>query len=439
LGDLSTPSLMADTEKRSRNPSSILAAIGATWALLLGIGLLNLGDGLQATLLGVRASIEAFPTTATGLLMSAFYVGFLIGSLFAPRSVERVGHIRVFGALASLASAAALIYSLFVTPLAWALLRFVSGVCFAGLYIVAESWLNDSATNQTRGQLLSVYMLVTFGGIAVGQLLLNVAHPSGYQLFILTSVLISAALVPLLLSAGGAPSFVQPAALSLRELYKLSPLGVVATALSGMSSAILFSMGPVYAQRIGLSVRDISFFMTAAVVGCLVLQWPIGHLSDRFDRRRVLTGVTFLATLAAAIAIPAATQSTGALLLAIGCFGGLALPMYALAIAHANDFLEPREMVAASSALVLASGIGAVLGPVSASAVMEVFGERAFWWSLICIHLLVGFFALYRMLRRSAKPLTDQGEYHPLSARASKVAVDWTHEAEHEDTPADPS
>ncbi|MDH3715595.1 MAG: MFS transporter [Gammaproteobacteria bacterium] len=426
---------MPDIDTRNHNPSSIAAALGATWALLLGIGLLNLGDGLQATLLGVRAALESFPTTATGLLMSAFYIGFLAGSLFAPRSVERVGHIRVFGALASLASAAALIYSVFVTPWAWAVLRFVSGVCFAGLYIVAESWLNDRASNETRGQLLSVYMLVTFGGIAVGQLLLNVAHPGGYQLFILTSVLISVALVPLLLSAGGAPSFAQPAALSLRALYKLSPLGVLATALSGMSSAIFFSMGPVYAQGIGLSVRDISFFMTAAVLGCLVLQWPVGRLSDRLDRRRVLTGVTFLAALAAAVAIPAAVVSRDILLLAIACFGGLALPMYALAIAHANDSLEPEELVAASSGLVLASGVGAVLGPVSASAIMEVFGAQGFWWSLAAIHAFVGVFALYRMLRRSAKPLTDQGEFHPVSSRASMVAVEWTHDTEHGDEP----
>ncbi len=410
-------------------PVSVLAAIGAVWALLLGIALLNLGDGLQATLLGVRAALERFPTPATGLLMSAFYVGFLVGSLATARTVERVGHIRVFGALASLASAAALVYSVFVTPSAWALLRFVSGVCFAGLYIVAESWLNDRASNETRGQLLSIYMLVTYGGIAAGQLLLNVAHPSGYQLFILTSVLISVALVPLLLSAGDAPGFEHATPLKARALYRLSPLGVVATALSGMSSAILFSMGPVYAEGIGLSVRDISYFMTAAVVGCLLLQWPVGRLSDRFDRRRVLACVTFLAALAAAVAVPAASASNAALLVAVACFGGLALPMYALAIAHANDFLEPGEMIAASGALVLASGVGAVLGPVSASALMQTTGANGFWWSLAAIHAFIGAFALYRMLRRAAKPLTDQGDYHPVAAHASAVAVDWTLES----------
>ena len=250
-------------------------AVGATWVLLLGLTLLNLGDGLQATLLGVRASLEKFPTTATGILMSAFYVGFLVGSILTPGLVAKVGHVRVFGALASLASAAILIHALFVSPWTWSALRLISGFCFAGLYIVAESWLNERATNETRGQLLSIYMLVSYGGLALGQLLLNLADPTGHVLFVLVSVLISLALVPLLLSAGQAPDFTSTATLRLRDLYRLSPLGVIGTAAAGMSAAILFSMGPVYGEAIGLSVRDISFLMTAAVVGCVVLQWPI--------------------------------------------------------------------------------------------------------------------------------------------------------------------
>ncbi len=185
-----------------------------------------------------------------------------------------------------------------------------------------------------------------------------------------------------------------------------------------------------YAESIGLSVRDISYFMTAAVVGCLILQWPVGHLSDRFDRRRVLTVVTLLAAVAAAAAVPASAVSNLALLSIAVAFGGLALPMYALAIAHANDFLAPDEMVAASGGLVLASGVGAVVGPVSASALMELFGANGFWWGLVAIHVFIGLFALYRMLRRAAKPLDDQGDYHPVSARASAVAVDWTHDSD---------
>lgn len=231
-----------------------------------------LGDGLQSTLLGVRASLEGFPTAVTGLIMSTFYLGFLGGAVYAPRFVERVGHIRVFGALASLASAAVLIHGIIVTPVAWSLLRLLSGFCLAGLYIVAESWLNDRATNRTRGQLLSIYMVVTYAGVAGGQLLLNAADPQGLQLFILTSVLISVALVPLLLSAGPAPKFSRQSPLSLRALYTISPLGVVGAFATGMASGALFGFGPVYAESSGLSVSQISFFMTAALLGCTVFQ-----------------------------------------------------------------------------------------------------------------------------------------------------------------------
>lgn len=417
-------------QQPSVSSTPLRAAIAATWVLLAGLALLNLGDGLQATLLGVRASLESFETTATGLLMSAFYVGFLGGSILTPRLVAKVGHIRVFGALASVASAAALIHAIFVSPVAWSGLRLVSGFCFAGLYIVAESWLNERATNQTRGQLLSIYMLVTYGGLAVGQLFLNLADPLGTELFILISVLISLALVPLLLSAREAPGFTAPAKLGLRDLYRLSPLGVVGTAAAGMSAAILFSMGPVFAEAMGLSVPQISFWMTAAVLGCVVLQWPIGSLSDRFDRRRVLTVVTFLGAMAPVAMVDAGPDRLWLMLLCIGLFGGLSLPMYALAVAHANDYLEPDEMVAASGGLVLVGGIGAVLGPASTAAIMTWLGPEGFLYSLATVHVAVGLFALYRMTRRPAKAAEDQGDYQPVRPQASVIALDWAHESE---------
>ncbi len=391
------------------------SVVASSWALFLGFAILMLGDGLQGTLLAVRASLEAFPTAATGAIMSTFYVGFLGGSLTAPRIVERVGHIRTFAALASLASAAILIHSLFVTPLTWAALRLFSGFCFAGLYVVTESWLNDRATNQTRGQLLSIYMLITYLGVGAGQLLLNLADPREHALFILTSVLISVAVVPLLLSARPAPSFETVSRVSLRQLYRISPLGVVGAAGTGMATAAFFGMGPVYAQSIGLSVARISLFMSAAIAGCLLLQWPIGHHSDRLDRRGVLTVVTALAAAAAVLAIPAARESSLWLLVLVAVFGGLSLPMYALCIAHANDFLEPEQMVAASGALVLASGVGAILGPVSASAVMTWFGADGFFWCLAVIHALLGLFAIYRMARRHARPIAEQSPFAPAA------------------------
>lgn len=401
--------------------------------LLLGFGILMLGDGLQSTLLGVRASLEGFPTTVTGLIMSTFYVGFLAGALYAPRFVERVGHIRVFGALASLASASVLIHGIIVTPLAWSLLRLVSGFCLAGLYVVAESWLNDRASNRTRGQLLSIYMVVTYLGYAGGQLLLNAADPKGLELFILTSVLISFALVPLLLSAGPAPKFAAQATLGLGRLYRISPLGVMGCVATGMASAALFGFGPVYAENSGLTVAQISLFMTAMLVGCTVLQWPVGRLSDALDRRLVITVVTFLAAAAAIAAVPVSAMSTWSLLLLAAVLGGLSIPLYSLCIAHANDYLEPEQMVAASSGLVLASGVGAILGPITASLSMSLLGPNGFFWWLAVIHLAMGLFAVVRMIKRPARPLADQHHYAPSTPHGSQVALEAAQHVMYED------
>lgn len=384
-----------------------------------------LGDGLQATLLGVRASLEQFPTAVTGVVMSAFYFGLLVGAIYTPRIIDRVGHVRVFGALASIASSAILLHSLFVTPLVWGALRLVSGVCFAGLYVVTESWLNDRASNETRGQLLSLYMIVTYLGVAGGQLLLNLADPNGFALFIISSVLISIALVPLLLSAGPEPRFGKLQVIGMRELLSISPLGVVGTITAGMAMGALFGIGPVYAEQSGLGIRDISLFMTAPVVGCLLLQWPVGHLSDRFDRRAVISAVTWTAGLLPVLAL-AAAGSTWWLIALMTVFGGLSLPMYAICIAHANDFLEPEQMVAASGGLVLAGGAGAVLGPLAASFTMTLIGPAGFLWSLGGCHLALGLFASYRMIRRRPLAATEPSHYTPATPRASRIALALT-------------
>ena len=232
----------------------MLSILRSTWALMLGIGLLMLGHGLQGTLLGLRANMEGFPSAVTGVVMSGYYIGLLIGSLRVPTLVARVGHVRVFGALLSLGSTTILFQALFVEPVAWFLMRLLTGYCFAGAFIVAESWLNGSATNETRGRLLSLYMVVQMGGMAAGQFLLNLADPRGFDLFILVSVLISIAAVPMLLTAVAAPTVTSPRDIGLLELYRLSPLGVVGIAGVGIANSGLFSMGPVYATQEGLSI-----------------------------------------------------------------------------------------------------------------------------------------------------------------------------------------
>ncbi|MGI9319621.1 MAG: MFS transporter [bacterium] len=406
------------------NQSSLGSAVWSTWALLLGFGILMLGDGLQGTLLAVRADQEGYSTTITGLIMSSFYVGFLSGSILTPRIMLQVGHIRVFAALAAMASAAILVHAVFLHVSVWIGLRLISGFCFAGLYVVAESWLNDRATNETRGKLLSLYMVVTYVGVGLGQLLLNLADPQGYPLFVLTSVLISIAVVPLLLSASASPSFEESVHIKLKELYRLSPLGVFGMFIEGFVTATFFAFGPVYAQRLGLSLKEISYFMAAAMVGTVILQWPIGALSDRFDRRLILTVVVLLTALAALACIPLSKESIPILLLAVAVFAGLALPLYSLCLAHTNDHLEPAQMIAASGTLVLISGLGAVLGPLLVATIMDNFGNQSFFWSISVAYLITGLFALYRMTQRPTTPLDKQGAVTPAAVHPSSAAIE---------------
>jgi MFS family permease len=400
----------------------MVAAVASSWALFLGIALMMLGNGLQGSLLGIRASLEGFPTTVTGILMSGYYAGFLVGSVLAPKLVARVGHVRVFAALASLASSAILVHVLWIDPASWTLIRLVSGFCYAGLYVVVESWLNDQASNETRGQLLSAYMVVVLGGAAGGQILLNVADPSGAKLFILVSILISLALIPLLLSTGRTPPFEAPSPVGIRQLYRVSPTGVVGYFGTVMANGAYFGMGAVYGREIGLSIRDISVFMSLILLGGMFLQWPIGRLSDAWDRRQVLTGVTFLAAVLAVLASLAAGRSLLGLFALTALFGGTSLPMYSLCIAYTNDYLERDQMVQASGTLVLIGGIGAVFGPTTAAIAMQSFGAAGFFWWLAVIHAVIGVFALYRMTRRAALPRAAQGSYVAVAPRVTQVA-----------------
>lgn len=421
----------------SRRPASFGAALASSWAILLGFGILMLGDGLQGTLLAVRADLEGFSATQTGLVMSTFYAGFLLGSILTPRITMKVGHVRVFAAFAALSSAAILVHALVISVPAWMAMRLLSGFCFAGLYIVAESWLNDRVSNESRGTLLSLYMVVTYVGVGAGQLLLNLADPTQFQLFILVSILISIAVVPLLLSAGSPPAFRDSVSLGLLQLFRLTPLGLVSMFAVGLVTATFFALGPVYAQRIGLSIRDTSYFMAAAVTGTVLLQGPIGALSDRFDRRKVLTLVTIMSALGALICIPAGQISRDLLLFAVALFGGFAFPLYSVCIAYTNDHLEPKQMIAASGALVLVSGLGAIAGPLLFAMIMDRFGNHALFWSIAAVHALTGLFALYRMLRRRPVPLARQWPSTPTAVHPSGSAIESVQQYTSEETDFD--
>jgi MFS family permease len=403
----------------------MLKTVASNWALLLGIACLVLGHGLQNTLLGVRASLEGFPTSITGLIMAGYSIGFLVSAVVTPKLVANVGHVRVFAAYTALASSAILAHSILVEPVAWFFLRFVTGVCISGAYVISESWLNRAATNENRGSLLSIYMVVQLSAWAGGQLLLNLADPSGFELFITVSVLISIAVVPLLLTASPAPAIAPVRRFGLLELYRSSPLGFIGMIATGLSQGAFFGLGAVFAGAAGLGLAEISYFMALAIVGGVLLQWPIGRLSDKLDRRRVLTGTTIVAGLATLVV---ALVGTGDFRLVTGAFfvyGGMCLPMYALCIAHTNDNLAADDMVAASGTLVLIVGIGMVLGPPLAAVAMDFQGPKGFALFFAIVHLGLGAFALWRMTRRAAVPMEAQGQhiYAPQPSPVSSALV----------------
>jgi MFS family permease len=342
--------------------------------------------------------------------------------------VANVGHVRVFAALTAVASSSILAHSIFVEPISWFALRFVTGFCISGAYVICESWLNKAATNENRGSLLSVYMLVQLTAWAAGQLLLNVADPAGFRLFIVVSVLLSIAVVPMLLTASPAPAIAAARRFGLLDLYKTSPLGFVGMVGVGLSQSAFFGMGAVFAGTAGLDLAEISLFMALTIVGGVIMQWPIGRLSDRLDRRKVLTGTTIVAGVATGAIGLLGTGNFPLVAAAFLIYGGMCLPMYALCIAHTNDYLNPDDMVAASGSLVLVVGSGMVLGPLLAAAAMDLQGPAGFALFLAIVHLGVGAFALFRMTRRGSVPMAEQGQ-HIYVPQPSPVASALAQEA----------
>jgi MFS family permease len=320
------------------------------------MGVLMLGAGLQSTLLGLRATLEGFPTPVTGFILSCYYVGYLLGTAAAPRMMRQIGHIRVFAALAAVASAIILVQGIFVQAAVWSVTRLMSGVCFAGIYVVAESWLNDRASQTNRGRLLAVYMLVLYIGLGAAQFLIIVASPSTAMPFMLVSVLISLSMVPIAVSAQQLPQPALPKKVSYAELYRNSPLGVVGVSISGMISAIIFSMGPVYARLRGLGSSGIATFMAVSILAAVLTQYPVGRLSDRTDRRTVIAGVCTVGTIVAGSIVAFGNMPHALFLLLSAIFSGFALTLYSLSVSHVNDKLEPAQMVNASSALLRLNG-----------------------------------------------------------------------------------
>lgn len=408
----------------------MLTVLRNSWALLLGVMLLMLGNGIQGTLLGIRGKIEGFSAVEMSYVMSAYSAGFLLGSRFAPDMIRRVGHVRVFAALGSLISAILILFPIAPDWMAWAAMRAVIGFSFAGVYITAESWLNASASNETRGQALSAYMICQMIGIIAAQGLMNLRDPGGFDLFVISSILVSVAFTPILLSASPAPSFERITPLPIQHLFRTSPLGCVGLFLLGGVFSALFGMASVWGSEIGLSVKNISIFIGSIYLGGLVLQYPIGWVSDRQDRRNL---IMVLSAAGAVVAFAGMILPWSMIFLASIAFfaGGIANPLYSLMVAYVNDYLESDQMAGASAGLLFIYGLGSIGGPLITGWLMALVGPSGFFLFIALLFTATALYALYRMSRGRVRLFRRR--FRALSPSASAVAV----EAAVEDAPKD--
>lgn len=401
----------------------MIFVIQNAWALFLGMFLLMLGNGLQGPLLAVRGDLQNFSAETMSLVMSGYFLGFLGGSRLAPWMIQRVGHVRVFAAMASVISAVFILYPVMPDPAAWTFLRVLVGFAFASVYVVAESWLNDISENETRGQVLSGYLIVQMAGIIAAQYILSSLDPTGYDQFILISVLVSVSFLPILLSVSAVPVHETTRRMTLTALYQASPLGVVSAFVLGAIFGAQFGMSAVYATAKGLSLTDLATFVATIYLGGLILQYPIGYASDRMDRRVLIAGIT---------AIGAVTMLTGVfftddfrVILAIAfVMGGVANPLYSLVIAYVNDFLDHDDMAAASSGLVFMNGVGAILGPLPVGWMIANLGPDSYFTFIAALFGAIALYALFRMTQRAAPSVEDTAAYATLAPQVTTVAVD---------------
>ena len=407
-----------------------------SWALFSGYFIIMVAHGFQGNLLGVRSVIEEFNFLATGTIMTGYFVGYFAGANLIPKIVGKVGHIRVFAAFASMASLSILIHAVLVNPLVWTVGRFVTGFSLVSIFIVMESWLNDRANNRTRGQLLSIYMFITLMGLSLGTLLLNFSSPEKYEPFILVSLLLSFALIPILLTKRKAPKFRKLGYIDIRGLYKTSPLGTVSMFCTGIIHSALFSLGAVYAASMNFTIFEISLLLFLVTVFGGIFQWPIGYYSDKSDRRVVIILCTFFAALFCFLSIHASGTSLENMYLAsstgidkimffiyVSLYAGMAIPMFTLNLAYVNDYISKEKFVAAGGGMQIIFGMGAMSGPLLCSLIMNKFGTNGFFVHLLFFHLIIGVFGLYRITKRTYED-NPESTYTPLPRNITPLGIE---------------
>ena len=388
-------------------------ATGTLLGLLLGFGLMQMGNTLQATLLSVRGGIEGFSPAQIGAVGAGFWVGVVVGSLRCGKLIQSVGHIRAFVALGAIASTAPLLHLLLMDPIAWVVARALTGFCFAGLFIVVESWLNSAATDETRGQILSIYAMTGLLAGIVGQLLLPATDPAGFRAFCIVAIIIAFALVPIALTRASAPAYEgEGARINIRRLYRQSPFGIVAAFLCGVATSAFFTLGPVFAQRRDLDTGGVAAFMASGTLGGFLMAWPLGWLSDRLDRRLVIIGAaaTATASLLTMMALVPDEASRWILYLCAGIFGGTVVPTYSVVMAHVNDAVGEAEFVAASGGLLIMQGAGATAGPLIGGLAMSAL-PQGLSYMLIATQVAMAAFGAYRLTRRAAPPEMHKGVF----------------------------
>jgi len=414
----------------------MLKLLKNSWALFTGYFVLMIAHGFQGNLLGVRSVIEDFNFIATGAMMSGYFVGYFAGANSIPKLVGKVGHIRVFAAFASIASLSILLHAVFVNPLIWTFGRFVTGFSIVGIFIVMESWLNDRANNRTRGHLLSIYMFITLIGISLGTLLLNFSSPEKYEPFILISLLLSLALIPILLTKRKAPKFKKLGYIDIKGLYKTSPLASVSMFCTGIIHSALFSLGAVYAAAMNFTIFEISLLLFLVTVSGGIFQWPIGYYSDKSDRRIIIIFCTFFASLFAFLSILASGTSLENMYLAtnlgidkimffvyVALYAGMCIPLFTLNLAYVNDYISKEKFVAAGAGMQIIFGIGAMSGPILCSLLMNIYGTNGFFVHLLFFHLIIGIFGLYRITKRTYKD-NPESVFTPLPRNITPLGIE---------------
>lgn len=394
-------------------------------SLLSGLAMLVVGTGLMFAAIGAQASSHKFSSLVTGLVMSAYFAGFVYGTYACPKMIRRVGHIRAFATLSAVAAALPMFHALWVNPVLWGVLRFVTGTCLVGLYVVVESWLNVVATTEQRGKVFGAYMVVCGVAMAGGQWLILVGDRFGFVPFAVVSILFALAMVPITLTPVAEPEALEVPRFVVKELIYISPIGVLGTLGSGLLGGAFYSLGHVFGQGVGYSERGIATFMAATILGGAAFQWPVGHLSDRHDRRWVLFWVCTLCAAVAGLGFYLAREYEGSLIFLGIVYGGLSFTIYGLSVAHVNDLIDPKRVLEITSGLLLLYGIGSTAGPTLAGAVMDLWGPEALmlYFAIVLVILAVSAWVFAPAKYNHAEAESQKTDYVVMGGSSSQAVL----------------